>query len=250
MSRARALAGCGNAGCKDKTLFVSFSLAGLGAADGVDISVSVGGGTPKVSHVSLPNGVAKPSVQIAFPNGFPSGQSVTVEVDVKAAAVLVGSGSSTVPLTGKCAAVSVALTPAAVANKHQGDACGPDDICDTGNCVDGFCCDSPFRQQSSFAAPLATDIAMRWEVAPRSPAARAPMDSRAVAAAAIRRAAATARRRERLPRRQRQPRRRPRRLPASNVRASGQLRSGGAGGRRAGNPDERCVPVGFPDRRA
>src|SRR5438270_1370502 len=27
--------------------------------------------------------------------------------------------------------------------KHQGDACSPADTCDTGNCVDGFCCDQP-----------------------------------------------------------------------------------------------------------
>jgi hypothetical protein len=29
-----------------------------------------------------------------------------------------------------------------VANKNPGDACGPDDVCSTGNCVDGFCCDT------------------------------------------------------------------------------------------------------------
>ena len=29
------------------------------------------------------------------------------------------------------------------APKHQGQACGPADTCDTGNCVDGYCCDSP-----------------------------------------------------------------------------------------------------------
>lgn len=144
---AFSLVGCGNATCKDKTLFVTFSLAGLSGADGVDVSVAVAGGVSKVSHVALPSTVTKPSIEIDFPNGYPSGQSVTVEVDVKAAAVLVGSGSATVTLTGSCATASVALTPAAVANKHQGDACGPDDVCDTGHCVDGYCCDAPCTGQ-------------------------------------------------------------------------------------------------------
>lgn len=139
--------GCGNTACKDKTLFVTFSLDGLSGGDGVDLSVSVAGGTPKISHVPLPSSVSKPSVEIDFPNGYPRGQAVTVEVDVKAGVVLVASGKSTVTLSGGCGATSVALTPAAVANKHQGDPCGPDDVCDTGNCVDGYCCDSPCTGQ-------------------------------------------------------------------------------------------------------
>jgi hypothetical protein len=139
---ASTFIGCGNTACKDKTLFVTFSLAGLSSGDGVDVSVSVAGGTAKVTHVALPSNVTKPSIEVAFPNGYPRGEAVTVEVDIKSGVVLVASGTTTVTLSGSCAAASVALTPAAVANKHQGDACGADDICDTGNCVDGYCCDS------------------------------------------------------------------------------------------------------------
>jgi len=41
---AVAFAGCGNTACKDKTVFVSFSLAGLAAADGIDVVIGPEGG--------------------------------------------------------------------------------------------------------------------------------------------------------------------------------------------------------------
>lgn len=142
-----AVAGCGDAACKDKTLFVTFSLADTSNADGIDVSVSVAGGSAKTSHVPLSGGIAKPSIEVGFPNGYPRGQSVTVELDVKLGTVLVASGAVSTTLSGGCSSVAVPLTTAPMANKHQGDACGPDDICDTGNCVDGYCCDTPCAGQ-------------------------------------------------------------------------------------------------------
>jgi hypothetical protein len=133
--------------CKEGTLFVSFDLSGIVGIDGVDVTVTVAGQNPKANHLPIEGGVSKGSVEIDFPAGYPRDQSVNVHIDVKAGAILLASGSDTLVLSHGCESVTVALTAAPMANKHQGDPCGPDDICDTGNCVDGVCCDSPCTGQ-------------------------------------------------------------------------------------------------------
>lgn len=128
-------------------MFVSFALNNLHGADGVDVTVSIDGGPVKMTHLPLAAGLSKGSVEVDFPSGYPRGHVVAVRVEVKAGALLVGNGSTTLTLAHGCETATVTITPAATANKHQGDACGPSDVCDTGNCVDGFCCDSPCAAQ-------------------------------------------------------------------------------------------------------
>ncbi len=147
--------GCGGPACRDHTLLLSFSLASGVSADALSITVDVAG-SAKVSPLALKSGTTNGTIEIDFPGGYPSGSAVDVSISATSGGVQTGTGSKSVTATGSCQKLSITISAgqpsnaqdmtlaaadmSPVANKHQGDACGPTDVCDTGKCIDGYCC--------------------------------------------------------------------------------------------------------------
>jgi hypothetical protein len=143
--------GCGSLACRDHTLLVSFTLASGVSADALEIKIDVAG-SAKTSPLSLKSGTTHGSIEVDFPAGYPNGATIDVTILATLKGAPVGSGVGSTTASGSCEKLSVAIaaTTAAppdggvdmspMANKHQGDACSATDVCDTGHCIDGYCC--------------------------------------------------------------------------------------------------------------
>jgi hypothetical protein len=102
---------CGSTrACKNNTLLVTVTLDSAAAmADKLIITVTVGSGTPKMNTLDHTPGQASGTVEIDFPNGYPTGQKVNVGVTATHAGATVGSGSADSTLSDGCEAVSVSV---------------------------------------------------------------------------------------------------------------------------------------------
>ncbi len=139
-----ALAACdgGVLPCKQNTVLVSINVAAGVNADSLVLSISLNNATPKSE--TIPSG-ASGTVEIDFPDGgYPPGSTFSVDVTAKHGGMQVGFGHAAMALAANCTALPVAVmginTDGGV--KNLGDPCVPGDLCGTGQCVDGYCCES------------------------------------------------------------------------------------------------------------
>lgn len=109
---ALVAAGCGGGtrACKSHTILatVHFDGAALGS-DELSVVVSVGAGAGRLSTVKHPPGTAKGTLEIDFPSEYPAGQSVGIAMTATQNGAVVAATSTTVPLTGACADVTIEL---------------------------------------------------------------------------------------------------------------------------------------------
>jgi hypothetical protein len=98
-----AVGGCRTSSCKDGTIFLQLTFDGASAqADQLSVSVVVSGGaTLSGSSARGPMG-STGTLEIDFGSGYPSGQSVTVSVTAFQGGAVVGMGSASTTLLGKC----------------------------------------------------------------------------------------------------------------------------------------------------
>ena len=111
LAAASVATSCGSTrACKNNTLLVTVTLDSAAAmADKLIIAVTVGSGTPKMNTLDHTPGQASGTVEIDFPNGYPTGQKVNVGVTATHAGAPVGSGSADSTLSDGCEAVSVSV---------------------------------------------------------------------------------------------------------------------------------------------
>jgi hypothetical protein len=127
-----ALAGCTTvAPCKSGTILLSLSLPGAqGSADQLAVSVAIGGGNAMLTTVPHTPGRASGTLEIDFPSGYPTGQSVSVGVTAIANGAVVGAKQTTIPAVAGCASGGLTLV---------GSGSGPVDLAtgllDLGTCT-------------------------------------------------------------------------------------------------------------------
>jgi hypothetical protein len=104
-----AAAGCeGTKPCKQGTLLVTATFdAAARAADGLELSVVVGVGAPKLSTLAHSPGMAEGSIEIGFPSGYPAGKQVRVIVRAMKGDAPVGMGSGTIALSSGCGSLAI-----------------------------------------------------------------------------------------------------------------------------------------------
>ena len=131
------VAGCGKRTkqCAPGTLFVELTLAA--PADMLDVSITTGSDSPVDETVSLTSGTTSGSIEIDFPHGYPSGQSVTVMLTATSAGTVVGSGQGSVTLSAGCAHLDIAVG-ASASDLGSDDLQGADlrcaPVCPAGQC--------------------------------------------------------------------------------------------------------------------
>jgi hypothetical protein len=100
--------------CKDKTLYVTVNLGnGSAAADTLTVTVTVAGGASVTSSLPHKPGAASGQIEIQFPNGYPSGKMVTVNIDALSAGVVLATGTSTLQPGSGCDVATVAVNMSA-----------------------------------------------------------------------------------------------------------------------------------------
>src|ERR1041384_6335744 len=77
--------------CKPGTVFVQVEPGSNVTANELWIDVSVSGGAPVRSVLSIPSGSRGGGVEIDFPSGYPSGQSVEISVSLVANGVVLST---------------------------------------------------------------------------------------------------------------------------------------------------------------
>jgi Right handed beta helix region len=104
-------AGCGGTkSCKDKTVLVSLTLGqGAAAADSFDVTVVVGTNTLTANGIARKSQAATGTLEIDFPDGYPSGQSIEVTVTAKQGGTLVGTGMNGTTLRNACATLGIQI---------------------------------------------------------------------------------------------------------------------------------------------
>jgi hypothetical protein len=103
-------AGCGTRTCKDKTVLVTVTLgATASAADSFDVSVTVGTQTLTSTGVARKSQSASGTLEIDFPDGYPSNQMIEVTVTAKQGGVEVGTGMNGVTLRNACATLGIQI---------------------------------------------------------------------------------------------------------------------------------------------
>jgi hypothetical protein len=97
--------------CASGTLYVSLTLSGTTVmSDTLDVAISVGGGASMMTPVAHQAGVAKGSIEVQFPSGYPRGQSIAVAITAKQNGLPLGSGSGMTTLSAACGALSLDVT--------------------------------------------------------------------------------------------------------------------------------------------
>jgi hypothetical protein len=96
--------------CRAGTLFLDLTVAGvIAGANGLLVEVQAGA---TVLRDRVPYAGQSPvGLEVRFPNGYPSGQSITVTVTVQAGSTELARGSTTARLSGACARLPIALAP-------------------------------------------------------------------------------------------------------------------------------------------
>ena len=148
---ALAAAGCGKTrACKSGTLFVHVDGAAAAGADTLALAISIGGGAAK--DVSVAWKGSSGTVEIDFPSGYPSGQTVSVVATATQAGVALATGSGNVTLGAKCEALTLTLS-AGAGDGGSGDAgiCGGVTACVAG---DG-CCPATCSNATDSDCPVA-----------------------------------------------------------------------------------------------
>src|SRR5207253_10402695 len=93
---------------KEGTAFLTVAYDGLAAtADQVDLTVSVGPRPPVTRTLAHAPGATQGSVEIDFASGYPSGQTIVVDVLARQGGAVVGRGHAGATLDGACRAFSV-----------------------------------------------------------------------------------------------------------------------------------------------
>lgn len=99
--------------CKRGTLFVNVTLSGAAIdADQLDVAIALDGGAAKHSLLSHTAGKQMGGVQVDFPQGYPTGKSITITIVALKSGATLATGSDTKPLTGACTSVALALAGA------------------------------------------------------------------------------------------------------------------------------------------
>ncbi|HEY2743376.1 MAG TPA: hypothetical protein VGL86_02080, partial [Polyangia bacterium] len=106
-----SLPACRVKDCRDGTLLVALTLEGAAAsADSLEVSVTIGDGTP-ITHTVSTAGHDGGNLEIEFPSGYPSGQSVVVSIAALSGGTVVGSDTApAVSLGGKCQRVDLTIS--------------------------------------------------------------------------------------------------------------------------------------------
>jgi hypothetical protein len=135
---AMLLLGC-RPPCKEQTVLLSFTLDPKAqSATELDIDVSIGAAT-KSQMVRLPPKTQHGTLEIDFPGHYPRSQRIIVRTVARGPDGVLGVGDASTQLSGSCGTLFVAITSGALV--QRGAACGPGNVCEAGNCVDGICCD-------------------------------------------------------------------------------------------------------------
>ncbi len=151
--------------CKEGTLYVTLTLdADAATADVLHVEVTLDGAT-LADDVAHRPGDATGTLEVDFPAGYPTGKSISVEIDALVGSVVHGSKIESVTLPSGCSSLALAIgafdagTPddagdggsdgggsppdLITAQKANGVACGGGGECVSGRCVDGVCCNLP-----------------------------------------------------------------------------------------------------------
>jgi hypothetical protein len=103
------IAGCGTRDCKDGTLFLTLSYEGATAgADDLDVTITIG--TSSVHPAFQPHGDGD-TLQVDFPDGYPAGQTISVDVIAKKSGGALGEGHAVTPLANSCTALALTVNP-------------------------------------------------------------------------------------------------------------------------------------------
>jgi hypothetical protein len=116
------VAGCGGTrACRDGTILVNVTLNGAAAgADNLAITTQIGGGAAKPANAPLQPGTTAGTIEITFPGGYPSGQTVTITVEAQSGGSTVATTSGAVTLSSSCGNLSLDFAGGG------GDGGGPD----------------------------------------------------------------------------------------------------------------------------
>jgi hypothetical protein len=124
-------AGCGTRSCKEHTLLVTVEVDGAAvSADALEIAVAVGSGSPIDNRIALA-GRKHGTIEVTFPHGYPSGQSVTVSVAALVNGATLTTVGGTITLDQSCGALSLDFAKSAGGDGGSGtpDACVPATTC-------------------------------------------------------------------------------------------------------------------------
>jgi hypothetical protein len=129
---ALAVAGCGDKACRDQTIFLNINVDGpASGADTLDIAIVVNGGAPKTVTVGVA-GVSTGSLEIDFPNGYPSGGTVVLAATALAGGMSLASQVVSVVLSDSCESTTLDFVNATVGDGGDAsmpDACVPSTMC-------------------------------------------------------------------------------------------------------------------------
>ncbi len=102
-----ANAGCGTRSCKDHTLLVTVTVDGAAAsADSLSIAIAISGGIAMNHQIAL-DGRKHGSIEVTFPHGYPSRQSVAVTVAALAGGATLATIGGAITLDSSCGTLSL-----------------------------------------------------------------------------------------------------------------------------------------------
>jgi hypothetical protein len=104
-------AGCNPvAHCRGQTVYVAVTLSGAAAtADHLAVGVAIGSGPTKASVVAHTMGAATGGVEVDFPSGYPTGQTLTIRITALAGTTALGTAEGRVTATPGCATTMITV---------------------------------------------------------------------------------------------------------------------------------------------
>jgi hypothetical protein len=98
--------------CRELTLLVAVQLDdATRAADRIDVDVSLDGVFSKTFQATgYTPGSAAGTIEVEFPNGYPTGALAGIAVHASLGGLLLGSGSGTMTLPEECGVLGIAVT--------------------------------------------------------------------------------------------------------------------------------------------
>jgi hypothetical protein len=115
------VSGCRTKECKDDTVLVDVTLpSAAGDADQLDVVVTVDGQTLRDRVLHTP-GSPSGALQIEFPNGYPTGKSITVQVTAVRGGQAIASGDERITLSAACGKLAIVVDDVVVSDLAGSD---------------------------------------------------------------------------------------------------------------------------------
>lgn len=120
--------------CKKSTVLVTATFDGTArTADELDVIVQIDQGSTITKQLAGAGGSASGSIEVDFPNGYPTGSTLTVSVSARLGGVIVADGSGSITLSSGCTTLALAVVGAG----GGGDDLSMGDLAGSAGCVDG-----------------------------------------------------------------------------------------------------------------